>query len=199
MKKLQLAIMAAALVMAVQARATLYDITFTGGDGLTTASGQLDVNSGIATSGFLDVTYNGTTIDYGLLWPAGPVIENNNGDETWGSDNIFNSNSTTQGGFLTLNGLILYNETPLGHVGGFVWIGDDSPTDLTPQLAVSGNPPYGFGWFTPITDGNLSVSPAVVPGSLAVVPEPTTMIAGALLLLPFGASALRMLRKNRTA
>jgi hypothetical protein len=32
-----------------------------------------------------------------------------------------------------------------------------------------------------------------------VVPEPTTMIAGALLLLPFGASTLRILRKNRTA
>ena len=31
------------------------------------------------------------------------------------------------------------------------------------------------------------------------VPEPTTMIAGALLLLPFGASTLRMLRKNRAA
>jgi hypothetical protein len=31
------------------------------------------------------------------------------------------------------------------------------------------------------------------------VPEPTTMIAGALLLLPFGASMLRMLRKSRMA
>jgi hypothetical protein len=31
----------------------------------------------------------------------------------------------------------------------------------------------------------------------APVPEPTTVIAGALLLLPFGASTLRMLRKNR--
>ena len=29
--------------------------------------------------------------------------------------------------------------------------------------------------------------------------EPTTMIAGALLLLPFGASTLRMLRKRRKA
>jgi hypothetical protein len=29
------------------------------------------------------------------------------------------------------------------------------------------------------------------------VPEPTTMLAGALLLLPFGASTLRILRKNR--
>jgi hypothetical protein len=33
----------------------------------------------------------------------------------------------------------------------------------------------------------------------APVPEPTTVIAGALLLLPFGATALRMLRKNRAA
>ena len=31
------------------------------------------------------------------------------------------------------------------------------------------------------------------------VPEPTTIIAGVLLLLPFGASTLRILRKNRTA
>jgi hypothetical protein len=31
------------------------------------------------------------------------------------------------------------------------------------------------------------------------VPEPTTMIAGALLLLPFGASTLRILRKRQTA
>jgi hypothetical protein len=31
------------------------------------------------------------------------------------------------------------------------------------------------------------------------VPEPTTLIAGALLLLPFGASTLRSLRKNRAA
>jgi hypothetical protein len=36
----------------------------------------------------------------------------------------------------------------------------------------------------------------VVPNA---VPEPTTIIAGALLLLPFGASALRILRKTRTA
>jgi hypothetical protein len=34
---------------------------------------------------------------------------------------------------------------------------------------------------------------------VSAVPEPTTMIAGALLLLPFGASTLRILRKNRVA
>jgi hypothetical protein len=35
--------------------------------------------------------------------------------------------------------------------------------------------------------------------TVAAVPEPTTVIAGALLLLPFGASTLRMLRKQRVA
>jgi hypothetical protein len=35
--------------------------------------------------------------------------------------------------------------------------------------------------------------------STVVVPEPTTMIAGALLLLPFGASTLRILRKRQMA
>jgi hypothetical protein len=34
---------------------------------------------------------------------------------------------------------------------------------------------------------------------LAMVPEPTTIIAGALLLLPFGASTIRFIRKNRAA
>ena len=32
-----------------------------------------------------------------------------------------------------------------------------------------------------------------------VAPEPTTMVAGALLLLPFGMSTLRLLRKKQTA
>jgi hypothetical protein len=31
------------------------------------------------------------------------------------------------------------------------------------------------------------------------VPEPTTVVAGALLLLPFAASTIRFMRKNRAA
>lgn len=45
---------------------------------------------------------------------------------------------------------------------------------------------------------NLGV-PGTVQDQLVIVPEPTTMIAGALLLLPFGASTLRILRRNRAA
>jgi hypothetical protein len=52
--------------------------------------------------------------------------------------------------------------------------------------------------------GNWDNGNSVIPASadfdsITVVPEPTTMIAGALLLLPFGASSLRILRKTRTA
>jgi hypothetical protein len=43
-------------------------------------------------------------------------------------------------------------------------------------------------------DPNNSWAYAEVP-----VPEPTTMVAGALLLLPFGASTIRRMRKSRTA
>jgi len=36
-------------------------------------------------------------------------------------------------------------------------------------------------------------------GQSIPVPEPSTIFAGALMLLPFGASTLRILRKQRTA
>ena len=48
------------------------------------------------------------------------------------------------------------------------------------------------GTYSPDYNGDAYV---VVTG----VPEPTTMMAGALLLLPFGASTLRILRKRQTA
>jgi len=51
-------------------------------------------------------------------------------------------------------------------------------------------------------DNGTSVIPAsanIESITLFPVPEPTTMIAGALLLLPFGVSTMRILRKNRAA
>jgi choice-of-anchor A domain-containing protein len=41
--------------------------------------------------------------------------------------------------------------------------------------------------------------PGFIPPAPVPVPEPTTFIAGALLLLPFGASTLRILRRKATA
>jgi type VI secretion system secreted protein VgrG len=44
-------------------------------------------------------------------------------------------------------------------------------------------------------DGNV----ITVPTAVTAVPEPTTLISGALLLLPFGASTLRILRRRQVA
>jgi hypothetical protein len=55
----------------------------------------------------------------------------------------------------------------------------------------AGTEGYPAGWDA-ASDANVQVFGTPVP-------EPTTMIAGALLLLPFGASTLRILRKNRAA
>jgi hypothetical protein len=46
--------------------------------------------------------------------------------------------------------------------------------------------------------GNSATGYGLVIGN-AVVPEPSTIIASALMLLPFGASTLRILRRNRVA
>jgi len=43
------------------------------------------------------------------------------------------------------------------------------------------------------------ISPRVITPLITPVPEPSTIIAGALLLLPFGANAIRLLRKHRVA
>ncbi|MGD0351650.1 MAG: hypothetical protein ABSB84_15250 [Verrucomicrobiota bacterium] len=74
----------------------------------------------------------------------------------------------------------------------FLLCANDAGPDLVPWLenvgATDGTGTTVGTW--PDTFGDAYVQ---------VVPEPTTMIAGALLLLPFGASTLRLLRKTRTA
>jgi choice-of-anchor C domain-containing protein len=67
---------------------------------------------------------------------------------------------------------------------------DITTADNTRTLSfgdVSGSP----GYYGAVLD-NVSLEAAVVP-------EPGTMFAGALLLLPFGASAIRILRRKRAA
>ena len=53
---------------------------------------------------------------------------------------------------------------------------------------------YGYG-----SNAGFEEWAAITAPHLTVVPEPTTMIAGALLLLPFGASTLRRMRNRKQA
>ena len=117
----------------------------------------------------------------------------------------------------TANGSLGFNMTPPNNLGSttFTSTGSANSVDVTAllQAAVSGNQNW-FGIFlTPNGPGNnyqwtytysgFGDSPDAADLRLTVevapVPEPTTMVAGALLLLPFGASTLRILRRNRMA
>ena len=67
---------------------------------------------------------------------------------------------------------------------------------LITSLTITSLEPLGFASLDHLYVGTTSVEPPPPP---VIVPEPTTVMTGALLLLPFGVSALRLLRKNRTA
>lgn len=59
---------------------------------------------------------------------------------------------------------------------------------------------YLLGWEDlPWNNSDKDYQDMLVKVSAIPVPEPATMIAGALLLLPFGLSTLRFIRKDRTA
>lgn len=166
-RKLQLAIVVGVVALAAQTHAALYDITFTGFDNLTTATGQVDVVGNVALSGYLDVTYNGTTVDYNNLVPTGGTGETSGGLNLGPVDNVFNVNSATQGGFLTVSGLVFYNGASYSdRTSAIMALSDNTPSDLTPNLYGGGSAEVGgFGNNTPDTDGTLGV--------FAAVPEPT--------------------------
>jgi hypothetical protein len=113
-----------------------------------------------------------------------------------------------------INGLLAVDETAaIGAFGGTVaGYSHLQPGDMSDPPAEIGqgdnliiNPSQsvlyvtkdiGFGVTSP-NGGFISISQ--VAQSFHQVPEPTTMLAGALLLLPFGASTLRILRKRQMA
>jgi len=107
----------------------------------------------------------------------------------------------------------LYNTDALGAISGsrFTFGGGDAAAVAQANiwLGLLATDPSGLtytgGIFVPSPDiqyghtpQELLYAPApVTSSSVSPVPEPTTVIAGALLLLPFGASAVRVLRKKR--
>ena len=113
-----------------------------------------------------------------------------------------------------INGVLAVDETAaIGAFGGTVagyshlGVGDfsDPPAEagdllnivpLETVLYVTKD--IGLGVTSP-NGGFISISQVAQSFHQVIVPEPTTMIAGALLLLPFGASTLRILRKRQTA
>jgi hypothetical protein len=177
MKRLQLAIIAAILVLAVQARASLYDITFTDG-GANVANGQIDVVGGVAISGYLNVT-------------AGLALGSDYSLFTWIGGGIKSVRIT--GTDLIVDNLVNVGASPFFDVYGLAFVNGDLSEGLDLSLNGSSDNLWGVGYTgygIPNANGSVTLTP---------VPEPTTMVAGAMLLLPFGFSTLRILRKRQTA
>jgi hypothetical protein len=104
-----------------------------------------------------------------------------------------------------------------GTLSGYYWSTASAAWVLVGSASgYSGSYPVNIGSWTDSTFGGQSVgltlsdlqintgATAVMPGPIIIpavtpVPEPTTFIAGVLMLLPFGLSGIRMLRKSRKA
>ena len=105
----------------------------------------------------------------------------NSGGVNWYSDPALNSADSGKDHMVTFA------------VTGYLTIAGDSSS----YTAFAGGPHYVIG-FEDSANGDYDYNDLVVEVSgVTPVPEPTTMIAGALLLLPLGASTFRILRRNR--
>lgn len=111
----------------------------------------------------------------------------------WGADRVKGGGDDTY--YTSGNGVTLVDELVYVGVGNAWWPGGDTPDQAAMDDAASwmrGNAPLTI-------TGSYAILGNTGSDTVTVVPEPTTMIAGALLLLPFGASAIRKLRNRRTA
>jgi hypothetical protein len=219
------AALAAAATLAVpQARADfIFNLNGSNlGSGYTGPFAQVDVN--LASSTTATITFTSQTVggNIYLLLDGGSVGVNVNAT-SWTLSNITGSNAGTgftpgpysDGGAGNEDGYGVFNQK-IDSFDSFTHSADKISFKLTDTSGT-------WATATDVLKGNsigniaaahigVTASPANASGSAIVtgfaagngtsgtpVPEPTTMIAGALLLLPFGASTLRVLRRNRTA
>ncbi len=137
----------------------------------------------------------------GVSSPSGSLVNAALGlDATWGSSQSLTSGSFVAGPGFTQGSLPFTFNTAASTAGvpvaGFTGAGDYVLTVTGSSTATSsGSPgfPLFYGFYGNV-GGNLEVDYNYSP-----VPETTTLLAGALLLLPLGVSTLRVLRKNRAA
>jgi hypothetical protein len=155
--KLQLALVACAMGMAVQSHAQWYNITFNGSG--YAANGQIDVAGGLATSGYLTVTAGNDLGTY-YLATGGPSVRVGGGTDLI-YDNVVNPSADP---FLDGDGLAFAL---------------NNATSSNPGFNLWGNSPGSYSLFdasnTEYFDAGGTAT--ITPGP---VPEPTT--AGCFLL-----------------
>ena len=186
--------------------------TLTGAGSSATIVLEIAGNAGANTFGFYDPSSPGTTQAQLFNGPAAAgskVYLKFSGNQLQSSlDNLIWANvakggfsSTTFGMYLSGPGGTFFSDGA-GSQNLVAYQGFDGRT-----ITIGANPEawdansYVIGWEDlPLSQSDLDYQDMVLLVSEVVpVPEPTTIIAGALLLLPLGASTLRVLRRNRAA
>ena len=206
---------AIAVSLTATAKAALVTETFTWVQDTTPAGLVLTlpnypiVDSTTTSSGILTYTYTqGSTVQSGNPGPGTITGYSFSASSHNGSFASFTDNSVDPGDVPPLSSQILPDgnllvSTPSGDVLSVGTAYDGDWYDNAPQTSLG---PQPFGG-TPDENDFLIFSSGVaitgdwvlVPGSTVItpVPEASTVVAGALLLLPLGASAIRILRRNQ--
>ena len=206
-----LALAAAVLVTNTAAFANLVGTT---GTGVFTPQGGGYLPGNYFDPAFLSLNYPSVaSVPPGSANISSPTVTIAAGDNIFGYHDQYNTDTAD---FNTSSGTLRVSDAMYGGSGALPWnmtftdpafTGITSVTDnfingglnasitgdvITLAWAGSYGPVYALnGTYTAVFN--------VTSSSSTAVPEPTTMIAGALLLLPFGASKLRLLRKSRAA
>ena len=201
------------------------DKTFSGFSFLATGLNGFDANAILVTASYYDSDPSTYYLSYsGNMQLVGPTLVTLTADLLLGytvtaGNPIYMIDQKYTGG--AVNGSLLVNETatsagapavhsqlsrgfgptdvtdpnnyPYGPLTAFDLGENDLLTVVPPQTVLDVVKDISFSIFNP--GGQVSISE--VEQSFHQVPEPTTVIAGALLLLPLGASTLRILRRNR--
>ena len=220
------AVAMAAMIQTAQANfvsASLSDLAANGGTltiGDKTFSGFSYTESGLTSFGAANILVTATEVNpgyYTLTWggnislvSGGPAtadlklnytVTANPGQITAIDQNYTGSAQPAGGAYLSIveNAYVPGNAEAIGHSAlsatdlsdPFAEAGDIL-TIIPPQSTLNITKDIGFGI---VNGGYVTVSE--IEQSFEQVPEPTTVLAGALLLLPLGASTLRILRRNR--
>jgi hypothetical protein len=150
-----------------------------------------------------DVIFDSSTSLYTYLYSFTPIPGDNIGQFTINAkyvNSVLTVGTAISGAPYTLTGAITDSGTSIGNVS-WVW----SPYTATEQFVGFTSlygPTAGAGSLNDDTTGpwgdnpGSSGTPIIVP---TAVPEASTILSGAMLLLPFGISAMRSLRKDRNA
>ena len=186
MKKLCLVLALVGALWATSAQAALqfYNISFIDAPPGNIASGVIavDMATGTALSGTLTVLTGSAAGTYTLLPSAGLTLSPS-GAFQFDNQILGIPPGPPANPYLDLYGL------------AFTGTGSQTGTEvnLWGQPDGQGNAYMFWGWngsaYVPTASGGAAIS-------LSTVPEPTTVVAGALLLLPFAASTLRSFRKK---